>query len=142
MKRIFLFLLVLVSPIVSWGQTAYICIPSASNGFTVRQGGSKWEITKFRIDDVKKILKKNNGEWKWSRFGESTVFSDCSDGISEEKKNDFNFAGYLFCDTLSGHVRINKKTLRYLETYEYGFVEGKDNNENTPFIEIGTCSPL
>lgn len=37
---------------------------------------------------------------------------------------------------------MSKNSLRYVETYEIGFVDGKDKNDNTPMIEMGTCSPL
>lgn len=131
----------MVSPIFSLGQTAYICIPTASTGFSIKNGGSKWETTRFRIDDVKKILKRNNGKWEWSKFGESLGFSDCG-GDDFGVGGDFNSAGYIFCNTFGGHVRMNKKTLRYIETYEIGFIDGKDLNTDTPSIDIGTCSPL
>ena len=38
---------------------------------------------------------------------------------------------------------MGKKTLRYIRTYELGFVDGDDKTgADTPLLEIGTCSPL
>lgn len=56
--------------------------------------------------------------------------------------NDFNSAGFIFCDVFGGHMRMNKNSLRYLQSFEIGFTDGKDVNVGGPRIEIGTCSPL
>jgi len=122
-------------------QDAYICIPISRTGFIFNESNKNWEQTKFKTNEDKKILKKNINKWDWRIFGKKEGWSACG---SEDfgKGDDFNSAGFIFCNTQSGHLRMNKNSLRYIETYELGFIDGKDQNTHTPLIEIGTCSPL
>lgn len=111
----------------------YLCIPTGASGFTFNSVSKKWENTFFRLGDEKNILKKVANGYQWRDFGRSTG-PLCSDG--------FNEYGYLHCNVYFGNLVINKKTLRYVETYMSGYTDGVDKNENTPNIKIGTCSPL
>jgi hypothetical protein len=38
--------------------------------------------------------------------------------------------------------RFSLKTNRFLSTYLYGYIDGKDSKENTPSIEGGTCTKI
>ena len=142
MKKILFFVFGFLCGNLAISQDAYICIPTARTGFSMNLSTKKWEQTRFRIDDDKKILKKNNDKWEWRKFGVNYSYSDCTSGGDPNSKGGFNSAGFMFCSTIAGNMRISKNTLRYIETFEYGYFDGKDNNDNTPFIEIGTCSPL
>ena len=142
MKKIIITTIALVYASAVIGQEAYICLPSVISGFHFKSSSGNWEQSRFRIGDKKKILKKTDNKWEWKAFGEKYSFSTCGDSTESTPTDGFNSAGFIFCDLLGGHLRMNKNSLRYIETYEIGYVDGKDNNDNTPYIEIGTCSPL
>ena len=63
MKKISFVVLSFYCMNLALSQDAYICIPTARTGFSVNPSTKKWEQTRFRIDDDKKILKKNNDKW-------------------------------------------------------------------------------
>ena len=122
----------LLAPCAAISQTNYICIPSKAGGFYYNNATREWSHAQFAIGDEKYILKNIGKSWQWTRFGDSWG-PPCGD---------FDQNGYLQCQVLGGTLRMNKNNLRYLLTYEFGYLDGKDNNENTPSIKIGKCSPL
>lgn len=132
MKKIStLFAVVLASSIVS-AQETYLCIPDGSPGISWKSNIKKWTPTSFNVEDQKFLLKKTSSGWAWSRFGDS--YSDeCGEILA---------SGLLTCNILGGELRFNKKSLRYLETHMFGYVDGVDSNANTPFFNFGKCSPL
>jgi hypothetical protein len=141
MKKIFFIVFSLFFTNLAISQEAYICLPSKKTGYIFNVSSKSWEQANFKTNEEKKILKKNGMKWEWRIFGEKHGYSDCGgDGFG--KGDDFNSAGFIFCSIIGGHVRMNKNSLRYIETYEIGFIDGKDQSGNTPLIEIGTCSPL
>lgn len=142
LKKFLLGIFLITSTNLVWCQEAYLCIPTAISGFKFNSLNRSWEHARFRIGETKKILKKTNGKWEWKYFGEKYSLSECTSGGEPSNQDGFNSAGFLFCDVFGGHMKINKNTLRYIETYEVGFIDGKDKDGNTPSIEIGTCSPL
>lgn len=48
----------------------------------------------------------------------------------------------MSCTTILEEFRINVKTLRMMKVYAIGFIDGQDNNDNTPAIMVGTCSKI
>ena len=126
---------------LAFSQEAFICLPSSKTGFVFNVNTKNWDQANFKTSDEKKILKRNGKKWEWRIFGRKDGWSDCGGddfGVGE----DFNSAGVIFCSVFGGHMRMNKNSLRYIETYELGFIDGKDQTGNTPLIGIGTCSPL
>jgi len=113
-------------------QTAYLCIPNGASGISWNASKKKWGHTNFNVSNVKHLLKKTGDGWEWSKFGQSS-------GIKCDEINDY---GYLNCTLYFGDLRFNKKNLRYMTSYFIGYVDGKDNDDNTPNIEFGECSPL
>jgi hypothetical protein len=95
MKKILINVL-LLSSVSAWAQDAYICMPTAKTGFIFKSSSNQWEMAKFRTDGDKNILKKTNGEWQWSKFGERYSFSTCNSGGDTESKDGFNQGGFMF----------------------------------------------
>jgi len=127
------FLLIALFPILSFAQNSYLCVPTSSTGFKFDSNTKKWN-RKFLSDDLKQILIKTDGDWKWKNFGQEW-------GLVCNK--DFEKDGLLICPVIGGEVKFNKKTLRYIQTYTMGYIEGIENNKSdTPGMTIGTCSPL
>ena len=120
-----------------YAQTSYLCIPETSAGFTFNKSQQKWVSTNFRVDGKKYLLSKSKkGDWEWKKFGQQNSLEWC-DG-------DFDEFGYLKCQLL-GTITINKNTLRFQNYYPIGYVNKSttgNEGEDTPYIEIGTCSAI
>jgi hypothetical protein len=48
----------------------------------------------------------------------------------------------ITCDTSYGQFRLSKLTRRYVESYVEGYWDGVDNNDNTPYVKIGSCAEM
>ncbi len=131
MKKIFLLIIFAISANSSYAQQAYVCVANSSSGFKYDKNIRKWESTKLIPSDDKKLLKKDVGGWSWASFGSGYP----------ERCGEINKYGVLNCQTFFGSLIFDKDTLRYMETYMAGYVDG-DREGNTPSITIGKCSPL
>jgi hypothetical protein len=131
MKKLILLFSSLIFTNICIAQQAYICIANDSTGFSYNAKTNSWGRTGFKVNDEKKLLKRVGQGWEWSSFG-STFTQKCGE---------INSYGYLNCDVLFGTLRFNKNTLRYIETYTVGYIDG-DKDGDTPNITIGKCSPL
>ena len=127
-KLFFLITLAVVPPVFS--QTAYLCVPSKSTGFAF--DGRTWTNATFNIEKEKKLLKVNGNSSEWLDLGQQNGML-CGG---------FSANGVLSCNLVFGELWFNKKTLRYMETYLAGYVDGRDEKGNTPYITIGKCSPI
>lgn len=131
MKK-WLMILTMLMPFCSYSQSSYLCIATATTGFSYNNSSKEWLSTSFKTSDDKYILKKNREGWEWSLFGSKS-------GMQCGEINEY---GWLVCSLWFGSLQFNKNNLRYLRTYDAGYVDGKNNNENTPLISIGKCTPL
>jgi hypothetical protein len=54
----------------------------------------------------------------------------------------FNDIGSLFCEALGEEFKFNRKTLRFLHSLPFGYIDPPNGffEGATPFLEIGTCS--
>ena len=50
--------------------------------------------------------------------------------------------GAFSCNRFGGEWYMNLENERFMSTYTWGYVDGIDNNSNTPAIQIGTCSRI
>ncbi len=134
MKKFYLLLIYLILniPTIATAQDSYLCVSEAIGGISYDAARKKWEGTKITNDNNKLIITKKNNLWKLKEFGGSTEF-DCD----EPRKT-----GSFRCEIFFGEFLFNPKTKRFLQTFIFGYIDGKDNNENTPSIIIGKCSPL
>lgn len=126
----YLYIFVAMLSSVAYAQDAYLCLPKSATGFSYVQNSNSWEITTFNVSDDKYLLKNKSGKWFWNKFGNENPRS-CKD-VNQR----------IICNFQVSEVIFDKKTLRYLKTYIAGYVDGIANNDNTPLIEIGTCTAL
>jgi hypothetical protein len=120
-------------------QSTFLCISDAATGFHFASG--KWESARFNagqkyiVRPAKEDELKAWGQWVVVPFDEASPMAGCKE---------FNQYGWLTgCDGLQ-QFRFNRETLRFVTAYLIGYVRtepGKEN-ENTPSMEIGKCSPL
>ena len=115
---------------VTQAQDTYLCIPISATGYSFEKVTNSWDIASFKVGSQKYLLKNNLSTWRWYRFGEKESTSTCTAQITKINCRDV------------GDIVFDKNNLRYLRTYIAGYVDGVNNNNNTPLIEIGTCSPL
>lgn len=131
MKRIAFALLVLI-PLSGFAQNSYLCLPNSSAGFSYNNASKKWERSFFNVGDTKNLLNKSAKGWVWSEFGEKGGYA------CKEPKD----GSVIRCDLILGELIFDKKTQRYIKTYVVGYTDGRDDNNNTPNMTIGSCTPL
>lgn len=50
--------------------------------------------------------------------------------------------GLFDCRAGSTDYRFNPETLRYMEIYPVGYIDGQDQENDTPYIGVGKCSKI
>lgn len=50
--------------------------------------------------------------------------------------------GEFSCNTIGGEWSMNISNGRFLSSYTWGYVDDANSNDNTPNIEIGSCSKI
>jgi len=131
MKKVIFFLLFTG---VAIGEQ-YLCVVEKSVGFSYNEEQKEWENTNFSTN-FKYVISKADAVWQITRIGESFPIISC--------KGDFNDYGILLCSDLSD-FRLNKRNGRFLHTYPIGYynvLPGEDEGDNTPYLQIGKCSPF
>lgn len=136
---------------------SYFCVEEGGGGLTYDGQLKKWIGTIFRVDNKfiltltfqstkddpaypnsigtayeTTITPSGSSEpqlcWEPSTFVSPTVYK--------------NPALLLNCSTLFIDYRFSFLSNRYLRVYDSGFIDGKDNNDNTPGIFGGTCTKI
>jgi hypothetical protein len=64
-------------------------------------------------------------------------FSQSQHGVVSDRKYT-----YLRCRANESDYTFNLKNSRFLSVYPNGYVEGEDNNDNTPHVSGGTCTKI
>ena len=129
-------MLTLLASTRAHGVEGYLCIVDKAAGFSYQQG--RWDRAFFRNEDKYLITRSSEprGAWEVKQVGERWAFVWCAE--------DFNEADNLSCEGVA-EVRMNRKSLRFLYIYPNGYwkaLPGEAEGENTPYMGIGTCSPL
>ncbi len=135
MKQIKIFVLIFIALTyanIANAQEGYLCVSEAAGGVSFDKNSQKWRGTVFRNDNKKILISKKNDKWIVKEF-DNSFETEC------EPPNEY---GYMFCNKIFGELKFNTKNKRYISTYLSGYIDGKDNNDNTPAIEIGICSKL
>ena len=146
MKTYTIILLLAVLPALANAES-YICVEEYATGFRFDAAKKIWEQSHLS-PNLKYLVKPNTdqslkGQWIVSEIGQSVPVA--------WSKHDFISTGALRFEGSFGEFAMNKKSLRFVKTYIFGywtdaipgeqdgtFVEGK----NTPYIGIGKCSVL
>lgn len=116
----------------------FFCVGDQASGFVLENG--KWRTATFNTKDDKYVVERIppfqglGGEtltWAVKRMGQSSDVFQCRESGEDR----------IICGGLGYGFVFNPKTLRYLEFYGLGYVDG-DAPNNTPAITLGTCTPL
>ena len=135
--------LVLMSSIANAEQ--YLCIADSATGYYFNRETKSWERARFNIDDKKYVIAEakywEKATYEITRLGDKIPELRCDKG--------FDADGVLSCripsDNVFEFLRFNRKNGRYLLGYLFGYFIGSpegNENKNTPWLEIGTCSPF
>lgn len=147
----FVFVGIILSGVMeAYCEEKYLCVAELSTGFKYDRDEKKWEQADFKAGSKYIIGKTDEVEEKL--FDKKFVFKVSQLGDNDSKyfcKEGFDSVGNLSC-TGAGQFNFNKKNGRYLFVYPMGYVNvlpgGRyfqtDEESDTPFIEIGKCSPF
>ena len=145
MKRLIILLAITFAFVTSFAfaDEQYLCTADSSNGFYFNKSAKIWQRTKFKADSKYTISKPEGSKWAFviRKVRNFSPIATCKDGFDE--------AGLLFCKGKGYDFRFNRKNGRYLSAYLLGYFnvlpgtnDLSDATSETPFIEIGTCSPI
>ena len=117
-----------------------LCIADQSIGYSME--GQNWTFSRFNSTDKKYVVKPvperdHNGEkvnYEVTQFGKSTVDYECYRWPDDAEQ--------IACGGIGWNFMLNFKSLRFQDTYTIGYVDGRDDGQNTPSMTIGKCAPL
>jgi len=122
----------------------WLCVADKSTGFQFKDG--KWGQVRFKIDESKFILRKfredEDGFGKSGPYGVMQLGSDYPLYKCSELTDWGDGMRFFYCDSVNGDFRFSTVSGRFIRSYMGGYWDGKDNNNDTPLIEIGRCSKI
>ena len=150
---------------------SYLCIPDMATGFRFNENSKKWEISKFKTDGKKYILSKSKYSpfaWEVKEMGENYPFIMCEDDfntdgdlicshLNEFKMNNKTLrflnaylVGYVYYSDFEPFKfelpeyaeNLSKEQLEAYKELQKNYYDMSREGKNTPYIEIGKCSPL
>lgn len=147
MRALILGIVLAVMPLAGHGEDskrladAYICIPDLATGFRYDEKAHQWVISSFKVRGEKYLFKKDaSGLWKWSEFGTTTQPVECEDNAYARERI------WIRCHSHFHTAIFSFRALRFqhvtLGGYVHGHAPSDANKPDTPYIEIGTCTPL
>jgi hypothetical protein len=122
---------------------SWLCIADQATGFSFNSVSKKWADARFDVADRRYLIVSEDDEkypYMVKRFGKPDSLPMLCDAFAAET--------FLHCRGLAGNFRFNQKTLRYIHTYDVGYINptpglnDMTEGEDTPFMEIGRCSKI
>ncbi|MFD1481439.1 hypothetical protein [Paracoccus nototheniae] len=134
----------------------YLCLGSASGGVRFDSRSNSWEGATFKTDEDRYIFTVEAlGSVTRPAFftgAEESVmqyhvtasnFDQTSPGSCSwngEQLEKISRQGDFRCNSALVEYSVNISTMRFMATYRQGYIDGQDNNFNTPSVTIGQCS--
>ena len=122
----------------------WLCVSDQSVGF--RFENSTWNIARFV--DRKYLITKKDGRYSATEIGSKNRIRNCEADLNYKDYKEFR-EGIVEdsevtwqCRGPGTIFRFHLGELRYRRAYLFGYVNGADNNDDTPAIERGRCSPI
>ncbi|MCK1459614.1 hypothetical protein IVB34_14755 [Bradyrhizobium sp. 2] len=137
----------------------YYCTPEAVGGVRYDEQLKKWRSANFRPSGnfvLKLQYVSSRKDRMFSGADESTVHefkvTVTEAGSSKElpctNMRDYKLPisvwpdGWVLCSASLSEYKFSPANNRYLAAYLVGFVDGTDNNEDTPSIAVGVCTKI
>ena len=123
---------------------AYLCIAEASGGVGYNKTLGKWQGSAFPTED-KYIFRRAKpgdeitfrpmpGVWGLFEFGKTNPIVYCYKEFPENQ--------YQYCEEFLFKLEISLKTLRFQLYCPGNYIDPKVEGSDTPFVTVGTCSPI
>ena len=114
----------------------YMCIPEASGGLGYDKATKSWKARNFDTgrNYIVKIKDKENPSY-------AATITYLNEALPSYLCKEESSVDALVCSSFLGQFNFSIRTLRYIESYMFGYVQGKDNKYNAPKVTVGTCSP-
>ncbi|MGY4502000.1 hypothetical protein ACVWYH_005957 [Bradyrhizobium sp. GM24.11] len=141
-------------------DASYFCTVESSGGIAFNKSTNKWESTRFRPTE-KFVLKmtfsrsfNRKGAFDAERVDENFVTLTAAGKSYASPCVNYFFYGhsednsvpvvdnFFRCSASSQDYMFNLNTHRFLQTYLAGYVDGTDNNDDTPSVAAGTCTKI
>jgi hypothetical protein len=139
-------------------NASYFCTVEFAGGLAFNESLKKWDSAKFlphrkfvlKLQFISKGIQKDAG-------GKDQPVADFKVALTEAGTNDGSYCfpqdykglpsmigtfDYLNCFNFPSEYQFNLKTNRFLSYYKFGYLEGKDNNDDTPAVSGGTCTKI
>jgi hypothetical protein len=120
---------------------SYLCITEEKTGFSYSKG--RWETVKFEVSDDKLILRvfKDSDLTTW--FGEGYTHGVFPLGSKAPMYACVtNIDKRYICRVGFGSFFFSPDSGRFIKTYPFGYVDGKDSQSDNPTISRGRCSVI
>lgn len=72
----------------------------------------------------------------------SSFAAPCSRSGGAQQSTIPSMYGLIQCVANVTEYTINRRNNRFLASYSYGYINGKDNNDDTPTMSGGTCTKI
>lgn len=128
---------------IAYAGEQYLCTADRASGFWFNKSSKEWEHTTFKANSKYVISKPDDGS---SAFVVREIGRDFPNAWC---KDTFNEAGFLLCEGIGGDFKFNRKNGRFISAHLLGYFnvvpgvnEITDTTSDTPYLEIGKCSPF
>jgi hypothetical protein len=140
---------------------SYFCVSDAAGGVWFDKATNKWIGSTFSASEryVVKIVQHSLMPDTLGNMSTTYTVSvaahgqqagegiPCTSANGDLRKVDvgLNFigeTGEFSCMQFGGEWVMNLKNMRFLQSYLWGYVDGVDDNRNTPYVQIGTCTKI
>ena len=117
----------------------YLCVAEQAAGFSYDKEKKEWKTTTFGVRS-KYVVSKAEGAkhaFEVTEIGKTVPSFYC--------ESDFDRLGFLRCPNALGEFKFNKDNGRYLSSYLAGYYDmlsEEHEGSDTPYLEIGKCSPF
>lgn len=141
---------------------SYFCTVESSGGLSFNNSEKRWEGTRFKSTErfvlklhmtgkrtVPHLFDKNRTDQVYDydvwltqagKSSPSRCFGMYPTPFSE--KVVVRSVTRILCNSSLTEYQFNLETNRFLSAYLRGFVDGEDNNDNTPAVSAGTCTKI
>lgn len=140
-------------------SVSYYCTTDAAGGVNYDKQNQRWKSANFKPDKPFVLKLKLVGSSREKMFDWSPVsMVNRFEVLTTEAGSNFDRPcrntkdakspvevwgdGWLFCDFNLTELRFNPSNNRFMTSYLIGYVDGDDNNENTPSISVGVCTKV
>ncbi|HEX2257926.1 MAG TPA: hypothetical protein VHG92_14745 [Afifellaceae bacterium] len=124
---------------------SYLCAAEKVAGFS--WSGQEWVVTDFAAAGERFVVQPATPpEWIAEIFDYEIRYSVTAEGRSEPEfwcgraTHGGQLSPIIACGG-SGHgFRLNVETRRFMLNYGLGYLDGRDSNDTTPHLTIGSCT--